>query len=66
MLQGQLLDYFEQRLHTLGMPVSVEFWNGRSVRLGDHPKFSRKRNSAVLIMQAAKSRSRSQITPHQD
>ncbi len=35
---ARLLDLFEQRLHTLGVPVSVEFWNGKSVRLGDFPR----------------------------
>ncbi len=35
---ARLLDLFEQRLRTLGVPVSVEFWNGKSVRLGDFPR----------------------------
>ena len=38
MLQAQLLNRFEQRLHTLGVPVSVEFWNGKRMTLGDFPK----------------------------
>ena len=38
MLQGHILNLFEQRLHTHGVPVSVEFWNGKRVSLGDFPK----------------------------
>ncbi len=38
MLQAQLLSQFEQRLHALGVPVSVEFWNGKLVRMGDMPR----------------------------
>ncbi len=38
MLQGHILNLFEQRLHTLGVPVSVEFWDGKRVSLGDFPK----------------------------
>jgi cyclopropane-fatty-acyl-phospholipid synthase len=38
MPEARLLNLFEQRLQTLGVPVSVEFWNGKSVRIGDHPK----------------------------
>ena len=38
MLQTQMLNLFEQRLHTLGLPLSVEFWNGKKVRLGEMPR----------------------------
>lgn len=38
MLQAQLLNLFEHRLRGIDVPVSVEFWNGKSVRLGDHPR----------------------------
>ncbi|MBI4190263.1 MAG: class I SAM-dependent methyltransferase [Betaproteobacteria bacterium] len=38
MLQGHILNLFEQRLQTLGVPVSVEFWNGKRVGLGDKPR----------------------------
>ena len=38
MLQTHLLNAFEQRLGLLGLPVSVEFWNGRRVSRGNFPK----------------------------
>jgi cyclopropane-fatty-acyl-phospholipid synthase len=38
MLQSRIVNLFERRLHRLGMPVSVEFWNGKRVNLGDFPK----------------------------
>ena len=38
MLQAQLLNLFEHRLRGIDLPVSVEFWNGKRVRLGDHPR----------------------------
>jgi cyclopropane-fatty-acyl-phospholipid synthase len=38
MPQGHVLNLFEQRLHTLGVPVSVEFWDGKRVSLGDFPR----------------------------
>ena len=38
MLEAQLVNRFEQRLQSLGMPVSVEFWNGKRLSLGDLPK----------------------------
>ncbi len=38
MLQAQLLNRFEQRLRGMDLPVNVEFWNGKRVRLGDFPK----------------------------
>jgi cyclopropane-fatty-acyl-phospholipid synthase len=38
MLQGHILNLFEQRLHALGVPVSVELWNGKRVGRGDFPK----------------------------
>jgi len=37
-LQTHLLDVFEQRLGLLGLPVSVEFWNGKRVSRGNFPK----------------------------
>ena len=40
MLQGHILSLFERRLHALGMRVSVEFWNGKRVRLGDAPRIT--------------------------
>ena len=38
MLQTLLLNVFEERLRVLGLPVSVEFWNGKTVSHGDFPK----------------------------
>jgi len=38
MLRGHVLNHFEQRLHALGVPVSVELWNGKRVSRGDIPK----------------------------
>ena len=38
MLQAQLLNRFERRLRRMDLPVSIEFWNGRQVSLGDFPK----------------------------
>ena len=40
MLEAQLVNRFEQRLQSLGMPVSVEFWNGKRLSLGDLPKLN--------------------------
>ena len=38
MLQTQMLNIFEQRLNMLGLPVRVEFWNGKCVDSGRSPK----------------------------
>jgi cyclopropane-fatty-acyl-phospholipid synthase len=38
MLEAQLCNLFEQRLQALGLPISVEFWNGRHLGLGETPK----------------------------
>src|SRR5258705_1995894 len=38
MLETQMLNIFEQRLSLLGLPVRVEFWNGRCVESGMPPK----------------------------
>ena len=38
MLRSHVLNLFEKRLNTLGVPVSVEFWNGKCVSVGDSPK----------------------------
>ena len=40
MLQTQMLNIFEQRLSMLGLPVRVEFWNGKRVDSGNSPKFT--------------------------
>jgi cyclopropane-fatty-acyl-phospholipid synthase len=38
MLESRLIDLFEKRLRSLGQPVCVEFWNGRTVQVGERPK----------------------------
>jgi cyclopropane-fatty-acyl-phospholipid synthase len=38
MLQNRVLGLLEERLRGLGQPVAVEFWNGQTFRVGDHPK----------------------------
>jgi cyclopropane-fatty-acyl-phospholipid synthase len=38
MLQTRMLTLFEQRLSLLGLPVRVEFWNGRCLDSGIPPK----------------------------
>jgi len=38
MLQEQALNWFEQRLRTINVPVSIELWNGRRLCTGDPPK----------------------------
>ena len=38
MLQDQVLHLFERRLHAVGMPVSVDLWNGKTLQFGDNPK----------------------------
>ncbi len=38
MLQAQLLNRVEQRLRGMNLPVNIEFWNGKRVRLGNFPK----------------------------
>jgi len=38
MFTSNQLDLFEQRLNLLGIPVRVEFWNGKSVAAGKPPQ----------------------------
>ena len=38
MLQDQALSWFEQRLRTINVPVSIELWNGKSLSTGNSPK----------------------------
>src|SRR4051812_3658879 len=38
MLESQMLNMFEQRLSVLGIPVRVEFWNGRCVGASSSPR----------------------------
>ncbi len=38
MLKGRLFSLFEKRLRSVGQSITVEFWNGRSVQVGERPK----------------------------
>jgi cyclopropane-fatty-acyl-phospholipid synthase len=38
MQKSAALDYFEHRLSLLGIPIRVDFWNGRSVAAGKQPR----------------------------
>jgi len=48
-LQARLVNVLEQRLRSLGLPLSIELWNGKRLEFGDAPKLQAKlRRPAAL------------------